>query len=264
MPARSMPTCTKFTSSGSFSAGWRSVHRRRAQRPTTRPYSRPYCGMFSTGSWKPKKQVPAHGRSVNRMYCSTRGMLPERAALGRSSRLRLRARRIVRRPSQKAGRNASGGCGWFTQVRTAATRIGLLSSTPRSILFRNWAWRTSPLGRLSVETSESPGFIATGSFWISPGVEPVPHAVIVGDLHPRGRIEHEAVADALSLRALLVHLVQLASGDLAAVERPGVDRLDRHWIHDVPVAVDEMAHPRGLVESPVDRGQELSQFGGKN
>ena len=30
--------------------------------PATRPYSRPYCGMFSTGSSKPKKQVPTQGR----------------------------------------------------------------------------------------------------------------------------------------------------------------------------------------------------------
>ncbi len=38
---------------------------------------------------------------------------------------------------------------------------------------------------LIVETSESPGFIATGSFWISDGIEPVPHAAVVGDLHLR-------------------------------------------------------------------------------
>ena len=64
-------------------------------------------------------------------------------------------------------------------------RIGLLSSTPRSILFRSWAWSTRPLGMLMVETSESPGFIATGSFWMSDGIEPVPHAAVVGDLHLR-------------------------------------------------------------------------------
>ena len=56
--------------------------REEGERPTTRPYSSPYRGMFSTGATKPKKQVPTHGRSVNRMHCSTRGMLPERAALG--------------------------------------------------------------------------------------------------------------------------------------------------------------------------------------
>ena len=42
--------------------------------------------------------------------------------------------------------------------------MGLLSSTPRSILLRKGAWSTKPLGMLIVETSESPGFIATGSF----------------------------------------------------------------------------------------------------
>ncbi|MHC4113174.1 MAG: hypothetical protein ACYSUY_19035 [Planctomycetota bacterium] len=78
--------------------------------------------------------------------------------------MRLRARYIFCWRSQKAGRKASAGCGSPTQVRTAAVRIGLLSSTPRSILFRNWALSTRFLGMLIVETSESPGFIATGSF----------------------------------------------------------------------------------------------------
>ena len=150
--------------------------------------------------------------------------------------------------SQKAGRKASGGCGSATQVRTAAVRIGLLSSTPRSILFRSWAWSTRFLGMLIVETSESPGFIATGSLWIERRIEPVPHAAVVGHFHLGRRIEHETVADALVFRTFLVHAIQFASWDLAAVERLGVDRLDRHRSDHVPVAVDELPDASRLVE----------------
>jgi len=43
--------------------------------------------------------------------------------------------------------------------------MGLLSSTPRSMVpLRNWLWSTSPLAMLIVETSESPGLRAAGSF----------------------------------------------------------------------------------------------------
>ena len=166
--------------------------------PTTRPYSSPYCGMFSTGSSKPKKQVPTHGRSVNRMYCSTRGMLPRAGGAGQDSRLRLRARRIVCRPAQKAGRNASGGCGCTHagQNRGRPDRAAVVHAALD--LVPQLGMEDQPLGHADGGDQRIAGFHRHGQLLDQPGVEPVPHAAIVGDLHPGGRIEHEAVADALA------------------------------------------------------------------
>ena len=82
---------------------------------------------------KPKKQVPT-------------GMLGE-TGIAASAHFRTGNRR--QQITLEVGRNtfaacghkmlveASACCGAPTQVRMAAVRIGLLSSTPRSILFRN-------------------------------------------------------------------------------------------------------------------------------
>jgi hypothetical protein len=55
------------------------------------------------------------------------------------------------------------------QVSTAAVRMGLLSSTPRSTVSHNIGLSTNPLGMLMLETSESPAFMFTGSLWMSEG-----------------------------------------------------------------------------------------------
>ena len=81
-------------------------------------------------------------------------------------------------------------------------------------------------------------------------VEPVPDAAVVRDSHRRGRIEHEAVADAVLFRLLLIHVVELGGGDLGAVERLGGDLGDRHRSDNVEVAVDELSDAGRLVERP--------------
>ena len=57
------------------------------------PYSSPYCGMFSTGSSKPKKHVPTHGRSREAdVLCDVRRAAVSRERSAATAACRSRAR----------------------------------------------------------------------------------------------------------------------------------------------------------------------------
>ncbi len=81
-------------------------------------------------------------------------------------------------------------------------------------------------------------------------IKPVAHAAVVGHFHLRGRIDHETIANALLLRALLVDLIQLAPRYLRAIKRFGIDHSHRDGPDRIPVAVDELPEARRLVEMP--------------
>ena len=211
MPPRSMPTWTKLTSSGSFCSGLQSVQSSRAEMPTTRPYSRPYCGMFSTGSSKPKKHVPTQGRCVKRTYCSIFGHALGGGGRGQQLALEVAGEvdpllAVAEGRAEGVGRLRLGHAG---QDGRRADRAAVVHAALD--LVPQLGVEHQALGHADGGDERVARLHRHGQLLDQRRVEPVPHAAVVGDLHRGRRIEHEAVADALRLRALLVHAVQLAS-----------------------------------------------------
>ena len=103
-----------------------------------------------------------------------------------------------------------------------------------------------------VETRESPGFIATGRFWMSDGVEEVADAAVVGDFSAAGGLSMKPLRRRWFSGGACPWLSSWSAGISAAVERLGVDGFDGDRADDVVVAVDELADVGGLVEGPGD------------
>ena len=179
--------------------------------PTTRPYSSPYCGMFSTGSSKPKKQVADPGPLgepdvlLDLRHARGRGgagqqLAPEVA--GQVDPLLAvaegRAEGVRRLRLGHAGQHRGGA----DRAAVALAALDLVSQLGAE---------HQALGHADRRDERIARLHRHGQPADQRRIEPVPNAAVVGDLHLRRRIEHEAVADALGFRALLVQAVQLAS-----------------------------------------------------